>query len=62
MTTKAEYDAGIAAALQVALADIRKDVPMIFQSQVPQDLVHQAASDMAKAAIDAAAVVRGKQT
>lgn len=59
MATQAEYDAGTKAALAIMQADITKEVPQIFQSQIPQAPLKQAATEMAKAAIDAAEKIRG---
>ena len=60
MTTKAEYDAGIAAALAIADEDMDADVPAFIRPQVPMEVVTREVTRMAKAAIDAAATVRLK--
>ena len=60
MTTKAEYDAGVAAALVIAQADVQQDVPAFIQPEVPMDVVNREVTRIAKAAIDAAAAVRIK--
>lgn len=54
MATQAQYAAATAAVLKVLQADIAQDVPAMFQSQIPQDLLQQFAADSAKAAVDAA--------
>jgi hypothetical protein len=53
MATPAQYAAASAAILKIVQADIAKDVPAFFQSEIPQDIVKQFAVDAAKAAIDA---------
>jgi hypothetical protein len=60
MTTQAEYDAGTAAALEVAQADVAQEVPELFRGDIPAGAIERFAADAAKAAIDAAAQVRIK--
>lgn len=52
MPTAAQYAAATAAVLKVVQADIAQEVPTMFQSQIPQDLLAQFAADAAKAALD----------
>jgi hypothetical protein len=60
MTVQAEYDAGISAALTIAHADIKADVPVFIQPEVPMDVLDREVTRIAKAVIDAAAAVRAK--
>lgn len=53
MATQAQYAAATAAVLKVVQADIAKNVPTMFQGEIPQDLVQQFAADAAKASVDA---------
>jgi len=55
MTTKAEYDAGDAAALAI----VRSKLPPLFKN-VPVEALQAFASSVANAAIDAAAAMRAK--
>lgn len=61
MPSQAEFDAGIAAAMAIAQADLKQDVPAFFQSSIPQATVTEAVTAMATAAIKAAAAVRSQQ-
>jgi len=54
MTTSTQYAAATAAIMALIKLDIAKDVPLMFQNQIPADLVSQFASFAAKAALDAA--------
>ncbi len=58
MTTQAEYDAGTAAGIIVCHKDIARDVPGMFQSQIPAQKIAQHSAEMAKAIIDAAEKAR----
>lgn len=60
MTTPAEYNAAIAAALKIIRADINQDVPYFFRSEIPESDIQQFATDTARMAVDAAAAVRAK--
>lgn len=60
MTTQDIYDAGTAAALAIVNADIQKDVPSFFQSEISEDMKQEIASTVARAAIDAADAARVK--
>lgn len=53
MATTAEYSIAAAAVMKIVLADIKQDVPAMFQNQIPTSLMSQFAADAAKAAIDA---------
>jgi hypothetical protein len=53
MATTAEYQLAAAAIMKIVLADIKQDVPAMFQDQIPTSLVSQFAADAAKAAVDA---------
>ena len=53
MATTAEYQLAAAAVMKLIVADIKEDVPAMFQNQIPTSLLSKAAADFAKAAIDA---------
>jgi hypothetical protein len=61
MATTAEYQIAAAAVLKVVQADIEKNVPVMFQGEIPQDIVKQFAADAARTAIDAVDADRAKQ-
>jgi hypothetical protein len=60
MATTAEYQLAAAAVLKIVQADIEKNVPVMFQGEIPQDIVKQFAADAAKAAIDTVDADRAK--
>lgn len=54
MATQAQYQAAEAAINSIVQAEIKKEVPAMFQNQIPRDLVAQFVQQAAKAAVDAA--------
>lgn len=54
MATQAQYDAAAAAALKVLQTEIAKEVPAMFQSEIPQQLLQSFATEVSKASVDAA--------
>ena len=53
MATTAEYQLAAAAVMKLIVADIKQDVPAMFQSEIPTSLLSKAAADFGKAAVDA---------
>jgi hypothetical protein len=58
MSSKAEYDAATKAVSGVVNADIQASVPAFMQSQLPADQIATFCTQVAKAAVDAAAQAR----
>lgn len=53
MATQKDYDTGAVAANTVIQAAIKADVPSMFQSEIPADLVKQLCAQISKAVVDA---------
>ena len=54
MATQAQYDAAVKAALTIAHADVKADVPVFIQPEIPMDVLDREVTRIAKAAVDAA--------
>jgi len=53
VATISEYQIAAKAVMKIVQADIDKDVPAMFQNEIPTSLVAQFANDAARAAVDA---------